>query len=63
MAIVGRGMAMDTPRFSKWWNDIEKQYNVRADVGISGKEYTKFGTSFDNRMMVIDKNRAYRIAV
>jgi len=55
VAIVGRGMAMDAPRFKKWWNDIEKRYNVRANIAISGKEYTKFGTSFDNRILVIDK--------
>ncbi len=56
VAIVGRGMAMDAPRFSAWWKDIEKRYNVRANIAISGREYTKFGTSFDNRILVIDKN-------
>lgn len=55
VAIVGRGMAFDAPRFKQWWNDISKKYNIRANVAINGKEYAKFGTSFDNRILVIDK--------
>lgn len=55
VAIVGNGMAADRPAFSKWWSDIEKKYNVRANVGISGREYAKYGTTFDNQILVIDK--------
>src|SRR5208283_5551683 len=55
VAIVGNGMAGDRPAFSKWWKDIEGKYNVRANIGISGKEYAKYGTTFDNQMLVIDK--------
>lgn len=55
VAIVGRGMAFDAPRFKQWWNDISKKYNIRANVAINGKEYAKFGTSFDSRILVIDK--------
>ena len=44
--------------FSKWWKDIEKKYNVRANIGISGKEYAKYGTTFDNQILVIDKTGA-----
>ena len=58
VAIVGNGMAADRPAFSQWWKDIEKKYNVRANVGISGKEYAKYGTSFDNQILVIDKTGA-----
>ena len=56
VAIVGNGMAMDKPAFSSWWSGIEKKYNVRANIGISGKEYAKYGTTFDNQILVIDKN-------
>ncbi|MHB8977464.1 MAG: strawberry notch-like NTP hydrolase domain-containing protein [Trichloromonadaceae bacterium] len=56
VAIVGNGMAMDRPAFSSWWGDIKKKYNVRANIGISGKEYAKYGTTFDNQILVIDKN-------
>lgn len=55
VAIVGRGMAHGTPAFKEWWEDIESKYNVRADVGISGQEYQKYGTVFDNRLLIIDK--------
>lgn len=55
VAIVGQGMAHDRVGFSKWWEKIEGKFNVRANVGISGKHYGKFGTGFDNNMLVIDK--------
>lgn len=47
VAIVGRGF--DVP--ADWYN----KYNVRANVGLSGKEYERYGTGFDNRLIVIDK--------
>jgi len=55
VAIVGRGMADNRPGFRKWWTRIKKQYNVRANIGVSGKEYSKYGTTFDNQILVIDK--------
>lgn len=58
VGIVGNGMAADKPAFRKWWSDIEQKYNVRANIGISGKEYAKYGTTFDNQIIVIDKTGA-----
>lgn len=55
VAIVGNGMAADRPAFRNWWNEIESKYNVRANIGISGREYSKYGTTFDNQILVIDK--------
>lgn len=55
VAIVGEGMAFDRPAFKAWWNKIRKEYNVRANVGLSGGEYRKYGTTFDNQILVIDK--------
>lgn len=55
VAIVGRGMSDDSPTFKAWWAKIKADYNVRANVGISGKDYYKYGTSFDNQILVIDK--------
>lgn len=55
VAIVGRGMAADKPTFATWWNKIKKEYNVLANIGISGKNYAKYGTTFDNQILVIDK--------
>ena len=58
VAIVGHGMADDKPAFRDWWKDIKSKYNVRANIHIDGKNYNKYGTSFDIQMLVIDKNGA-----
>lgn len=55
VAIVGNGMAFGKPKMAAWWGNISKEYNVRANIGISGKEYEKYGTGFDNNIIVIDK--------
>ncbi|HEX5471554.1 MAG TPA: strawberry notch family protein, partial [Lacipirellulaceae bacterium] len=54
VAIVGHGMAMERPTFREWWIEICERYRVRANIGIDGKEYARFGTTFDNRIIVID---------
>ena len=48
-------MGPDRPAFRQWWAEIQGRYSVRANIGISGREYAKYGTSFDNRLLVIDK--------
>lgn len=55
VAIVGEGMAMDKPGFKAWWDKIRAEYNVRANIGMPGKDYAKYGTTFDNQLLVIDK--------
>lgn len=55
VAIVGDGMRWDAPAFKKWWAKIGKEHNVRAVVPMSGKGYAKYGTTFDNVLLVIDK--------
>jgi len=55
VAIVGEGMAMDRPVFRSWWSEIKSKYNVRANIGVNGQEYAKYGTTFDNQILVIDK--------
>ena len=50
-----QGMADQATSFLDFWNDIKAKHNVRANVEISGKEYAKFGTSFETRIAVIDK--------
>ena len=55
-AIVGRGMASDRPGFHDWWNEIGNRFHVRANIGIDGKEYARFGTTFDNQIIVIDRD-------
>ena len=56
VAIVGRGMASDRPGFRDWWTEIGSRYHVRANVGINGQEYARFGTTFGNQIIVIDRN-------
>lgn len=56
VAIVGRGMALDRPKFRAWWAEIEARFRVRANIGIDGNEYSKFGTTFDHQIIVIDND-------
>ena len=56
VAIVGRGMASERPGFRDWWAEIGSRYHVRANVGIDGKEYARFGTTFGNQIIVIDRD-------
>jgi len=63
VAIVGDGMVPDRPAFRAWWQETQARYNVRANIGISGREYAKYGTTFDNRLLVIDKDGPTRAPV
>ena len=63
VAIVGDGMGPDRPAFRAWWQETQARYNVRANIGISGREYAKYGTTFDNRLLVIDKDGPTRAPV
>ncbi len=58
VAITGKSMSDDAPAFRDWWRDIKSKYNVVANIGISGKNYNKYGTNFGIQMLVIDKNGA-----
>lgn len=53
--ILGKGMADDAPRFKEFWNGIKERYNVRANIELSGKDYAKYGTTFGNVIVVVDK--------
>jgi hypothetical protein len=55
VAIVGEGMTMDKPVFKDWWKKISAQYDVRAVIPMDGSGYAKYGTTFDNAILVIDK--------
>jgi len=58
VSVVGQSMADDAPAFRSWWKGIKEQYNVKANIGIDGKNYNKYGTSFGIQMLVIDKTGA-----
>ena len=55
VAIVGQGMYDTAPQFKTWWNKIKSEYNVVANVGLDGKNYKKYGTTFGNQILIIDK--------
>ena len=58
VALVGQGMADDAPAFRSFWKEIKQEYNVKANIGIDGKNYNKYGTTFGIQMVVIDKDGA-----
>lgn len=55
VAIVGEGMNFDRPAFRDWWQKIQKEYDVRAAIPMDGSGYAKYGTTFNNAILVIDK--------
>ncbi len=55
VALTGRGMGVYSPKFRAWFRQLHKDHSIRANVLISGKEYRKLGTTFDNRIIIIDK--------
>ncbi len=72
VAIVGEGMS-DEPRkasgrnrgatavspvYAEWFGSLaERGYTLRANVGVAGAEYAKYGTAFGTRVLVIDKEQ------
>ncbi|MBU7006292.1 strawberry notch-like NTP hydrolase domain-containing protein [Phosphitispora fastidiosa] len=55
VAIVGQGMSDNAANFKGWWNKLRETYNIRANIGINGKNYSKYGTNFGVQLVVIDK--------
>lgn len=55
VAIVGRGMSPESPTFREWFSKMKGEYNLRANVGVEGEEYKKYGTQFGTRVLVFDK--------
>ena len=55
VAIMGDGMNEQAALLKDWWARMRSQYNFRANVSISGDNYVKYGTTFDNRIIVVDK--------
>ena len=55
VAILGNGMEDGAPAFRAWWDDLRREYSVRANIRIDGENYKKYGTTFDVQLVVIDK--------
>lgn len=55
VALIGKGWFADPKKVSDWFNKISKEYQLRAIIEVDGKGYAKYGTTYDNRIIVIDK--------
>ena len=51
----GGGPNFNAKDYRKWWNRIVNNYQVRANVHVNGQVYSQFGTTFNTRLLVIDK--------
>lgn len=58
VAIVGGGMTPEKTSYKPFFDQLAKDYNFRANVLVDGAIYKKYGTSFDSRVLVIDKPAA-----
>jgi hypothetical protein len=55
VAILGEGARLGAPNAKEFYAKIQKDASLRVNIGIDGKEYAKYGTTFGNRIIVIDK--------
>jgi predicted RNA methylase len=56
VAIVGRGMTPDSPTYRDWFRQMERDgMTLRANMGVGGDEYKKYGTHFGTRVLMFDK--------
>lgn len=56
VSVLGQGReGINSKGFNQWLAELQKVYNVRASIGIDGKNYTKYGTSFNVQYLIIDK--------
>ncbi|HBF43985.1 MAG TPA: hypothetical protein DDW42_10250, partial [Desulfobacteraceae bacterium] len=56
VAIMGNNMAPEKGAFKIWARRITQQgMAIRANIGISGQEYKKYGTTWDNQLIILDK--------
>lgn len=53
VAILGKGM--NNADYSRYWNKLRKEYNIRANLSIDGSNYKKYGTTWGVQIVVIDK--------
>lgn len=49
------GMSFGSSTYREWWDQTGKDFAIRANIWVDGKVYRKMGTSFDTRIIVIDR--------
>ncbi len=60
VTVLGAGRdGVDSKQFTAWMRELKKDYTIRANVVIDGKNYRKYGTDFNVRIVVIDKVGAH----
>lgn len=55
VAIMGKTMVEDSATLKDFWKATARNYKIRANVLVEGDNYSKYGTGYDNRLIVIDK--------
>jgi hypothetical protein len=55
VAIASESLAFDRPAVRGWWQKMAAAYNVRANFGLDGAVYRKYGTNWSVQVLVIDK--------
>lgn len=55
VAIASEAVAFSRPGVTGWWQQIAMKYAIRANFGLSGAEYKKYGTTWGIQFVVIDK--------
>jgi len=58
VAIASESLGFEHSAITGWWQKIAAHYNIRANFGVNGKEYRKYGTNFDVQFLVFDKTGA-----
>ncbi len=60
VTVLGAGRdGVDSKQFTAWIRKLKKDYTVCANMVIDGKNYRKYGTDFNVRIVVIDKVGAH----
>jgi protein strawberry notch len=55
VAIASEAVAFSRPGVTGWWQQLATKYAIRANFGLSGTEYKKYGTTWGIQFVVIDK--------
>jgi hypothetical protein len=58
VVLTGKGLFGESKTFNEWLDNMDVTNGVIADITISGEGYKKYGTTYDNRLIVIDKAKS-----
>lgn len=55
VALIGKGWFEDPKAITDYLKNLVDKNNLSANIVVGGKGYAKYGTTYDNRILVIDK--------